>query len=247
MNSASLQEFIRSHNGGSDSDKISLLGLLWDTFKDTISILEEHFDSPAYSFTKRKLVSTASQLFDPIGLVLPVTVVAHLFIAELWEEKLVWDQPLPTAKINVWKNIEKNLSASFRFQFLLWINFTPDEPVYLHGFTDASKLVIGAVAYLSQGTRSILVGSKSKLAPRNKQSITIPQLELSAMLLGAQFCESTFDIIHKDFPDVRVCLWTDSEIALSWLSSTRKLKQFVQNKVDSTNKLFDSSIWGHTP
>ena len=45
-NSASLQEFIRSHNAGSNSDKISLLGLLWDMFKDTISFQEKHFDSP---------------------------------------------------------------------------------------------------------------------------------------------------------------------------------------------------------
>eukprot|EP00795_Rhopilema_esculentum_P000542 gene542-biopygen7104 len=38
----------------------------------------------------------------------------------------------------------------------------------------------------------------------------------------------------------------DSEISLYWLSSTRKLKQFVQNKVDAINRLFDSSLWGHT-
>ena len=86
-NSASLQEFIRSHNAGSNSDKISLLGLLWDMFKDTISFQEKHCDSPADSLTKCKVLSIASQLFDPLGLVLPVTIVARLFITELWEEK----------------------------------------------------------------------------------------------------------------------------------------------------------------
>ena len=58
---------------------------------------------------------------------------------------------------------------------------------------------------------------------------------------------STLTILRKDFPDVHVRLWTDSEIALFWLSSTRTLKQFVQNKVDAIHKLFDFTFWGHTP
>eukprot|EP00794_Sanderia_malayensis_P016463 gene16463-biopygen12133 len=38
----------------------------------------------------------------------------------------------------------------------------------------------------------------------------------------------------------------DSEIALFWLNSKRKLKQFVQNKVDAINSKFPSSFSGHT-
>ena len=246
-NSATLQEFICTHKAGGKSEIVSLLGLLWDASTDAISFPEQQFNSTLNSLSKRKVLSIASQLFDPLGLVLPVTVAARLFIAELWEEKPGWDQPLPTSKINVWKNIENDLNATSRFRFLRWIDFSSDMPVYIHVFTDASKLVIGAVAYLSQGAKSILLGSKSKLAPRNKQSITIPQLELSAMLLGAQFCAGTLAILNKDFQDVHVRLWTDSEIALFWLSSTRRLKQFVQNKVDSSSKLFDSKFWSHTP
>ena len=67
------------------------------------------------------------------------------------------------------------------------------------------------------------------------------------MLLGVQFCERTLCIVRKDFPDVRVRLWTDSEIALFWLSSSRKLKQVVQNKVDAIRSKSKNSCWGHTP
>ena len=84
-----------------------------------------------------------------------------------------------------------------------------------------------------------------KLAPRGKKTLTIPQLELSAMLLGSQFCTNMLAIVQKEFKTV-VCLWTDSKIALHWLLSKRKLKQFVQNKVDAINRLFESSFWGHT-
>ena len=246
-NSAALQEAIRLNNAGSASELTSLLGLLWDTSNDTLSFQAKQFDSPADSLTKRTVLSIASQLFDPLGLVLPVTIVARLFIAELWDEKIGWDQPLPPPKFNVWQNIEKELNAVSLLQFSRWIDFTSCEPVYLHVFTDASKSVIGAVAYLCQGKKSVLIGSKSKLAPRSKHTLTIPQLELSAMLLGVQYCENILCIVRKDFLDVCVRLWTDSEIALFWLSSTRKLKQFVQNKVDAIRSKFETSCWGHTP
>ena len=105
-NSAALQEFIRIHKAGSNSEIVSLLGLLWDASTDATSFPEKHFNSTPDYLSKRKVLSIASQLFDAFGLVLPVTVVARLFIADLWEEKLGWDQPLPTAKINVCKTFK---------------------------------------------------------------------------------------------------------------------------------------------
>ena len=66
------------------------------------------------------------------------------------------------------------------------------------------------------------------------------------MLLGNQFCINLLEIVKKDFATVQVRLWTDSEVALHWLSSPRRLKQFVQNKVDAINRLFLFSFWSHT-
>ena len=134
--------------------------MLWDSSRDTISFQNQHFDSTPDSLTKHKVLSIASQLFDGLGLVLPPTVVTHLFIVELWKEKFRWDQPLTPVKIHIWKNIEKDLSAASCFQFLCWINFNSDEPVYLHMLADASILVIGAVAYISQDAKSFLLGSR---------------------------------------------------------------------------------------
>ena len=114
-------------------------------------------------------------------------------------------------------------------------------------FTDASKSALGVAAYLTQDSCSVLLGSKSKIISQSKDHLTIPQLELSAMFLGSQYCDTLLNVIKKDFSEVSVFLWTDSEIALFWLASKRKLKQFVQNKVDAINSTFDSSFWGHTP
>ena len=123
---------------------------------------------------------------------------------------------------------------------LIWL-------VYLHAFTYARKSAIASVAYLSQHTRCVLLGSKSKLSPPGKRTLTTPQLELNTMLLGSHFCVSLLEIVKKDFTSVQVCLWNDSEIILHPHSSPHKLKQFVKNKVDAINRLFASYFWSHTP
>ena len=146
-----------------------------------------------------------------------------------------------------WHTIEKELNATSHLEFRHWVHFDKAQPISLHIFTDASKSALGATAYLTQAMHSFLIGSKSKIVSHSKGHLTIPQLELSAMFLGSQYCETLLDIIKKDFHDVSVHLRTDSEIALFWLASKCKLKHFVQNKIDAINRTFASSFWGHTP
>eukprot|EP00794_Sanderia_malayensis_P018328 gene18328-biopygen12271 len=204
------------------------------------------FASASTTLTKRKVLSMTSKLYDPLGMLSPVTLIAHLYIAALWDEKFGWDQPLPPSQVAKWQKIQNDLQAASEVHFPRWINFAKAQPVALHVFTDASKSALGVTAYLTQGASSFLLGSKSKLVARNKINLTIPQLELSAMFLGSQYCDTLLNILTKDFQSVSVHLWTDSEIALFWLTSKRKLKQFVQNKVDAINSKFPSSFWGHT-
>ena len=246
-NSALLRHEVQQHNTGTRSSTISILGLSWDTKTDTISFPVQNFDSTNTQLTKRHALSMTSKLYDPLGMLSPVTLVARLFIAELWDQKIDWDQPLPPNFSEKWQSIEKDLNAASRLEFSRWVNFDKAQPVSLHVFTDASKSALGVAAYLTQGSCSVLIGSKSKIVSHRKGHLTIPQLELSAMFLGVQYCDTLLKIIKKDFSRVSVSLWTDSEIALFWLASKRKLKQFVQNKVDAINSLFDSSFWGHTP
>ena len=92
-----------------------VLGLLWNSSTDCISFQSKCFNSSSDIITKRKVLSIASQLFDPPGLALPVTVLARLFLAELWDEEFGWDQPLPSSKTKPWINIETELSAASQF------------------------------------------------------------------------------------------------------------------------------------
>ncbi|XP_018407447.1 PREDICTED: uncharacterized protein LOC108783389 [Cyphomyrmex costatus] len=47
-------------------------------------------------FTKRKALSTIAKLFDPLGFLSPIIIIAKIFIQELWTLKIGWDDPLPS-------------------------------------------------------------------------------------------------------------------------------------------------------
>ena len=97
-NSPILLELVKAHGLQTKSNVNSLLGLQWNSSTDCLSFQPKFFDSSSDVLTKRKVLSIASQLFDPLGLVLPVTIPARLFLAELWDAKFGWDQPLPPFK-----------------------------------------------------------------------------------------------------------------------------------------------------
>ena len=69
------------------------------------------------------------------------------------------------------------------------------ETFELHVFTDDSSQAYGSVAYLVTGTTSTLLTSRTRVAPVKQKSI--PQLELTALLLGcrlAKYIVSTLDM-----------------------------------------------------
>ena len=118
-----------------------------------------------------------------------------------------------------WQSIKRELNAASHLDFFPWVHCDKTQLVYLHIFTDASKSALGLTVYFTQGTHSCLIGSKSKIVSKSKNHLTIPQLELSPMCLGSQYCATLLQIIKIDFHHVSVHLWTDSEIALFWLAT----------------------------
>ncbi|XP_066600221.1 uncharacterized protein [Prorops nasuta] len=70
------------------------LGLKWNSGSDTLSFSVNSLNSR--NITKRHILSDAAQIFDPLGLLGPVTIVAKIFIQKLWQERLSWDESLPS-------------------------------------------------------------------------------------------------------------------------------------------------------
>ena len=111
-----------------------------------------------------------SSIFDPMGLISPITVKAKLLIQEIWIRSLGWDEELPRDLIdqwNLWKNSVLKLSSS---ALQRWINFksTETEKTEFHIFADASSKAYGAAAYVNlintNSKNCNLVQGKSKIA-----------------------------------------------------------------------------------
>jgi ribonuclease HI len=86
-------------------------------------------------------------------------------------------------------------------------------------FVDASPKAYGAVAYLTNGNQSSPIMAKSRVAPLKE--LTLPQLELMAAVVGTRLANFLFCTL---FPNLRVKLWSDSEIVLHWINSSKTTK-----------------------
>ena len=67
--------------------------------------------------------------------------------------------------------------------------------------------------------------------------------------MGAVIAAQLFTVIHNSIPDTisSVHMWSDSQIVLHWLSSDKKLKQFVSNRVKEITSVCPTNMWNYCP
>ena len=84
--------------------------------------------------------------------------------------------------------------------------------------------------------------SKSRVKAPLKE-LTLPQ----EALICARLAHFVSGALKSRFPSLTVKLWSDSEIVLHWLLSTKLLKQFIANCTQEIKKLFSVAVWSHCP
>ena len=183
-----------------------------------------------------------------MGLLSPVTVKAKLLIQELWQKELAWDEPLPLQLKTKWLHIAKHLSDATNVTFqrkYFSQNPAQNSTTYIHVFVDASPKAYGCIAYLTNGNQSSPIMANSRVAPL--KVLSLPQLELMAALIGTRLAKFLLDTLSPSYHNLKVKIWSDSEIVLYWINSNRKLKQFVMHHINEMKGLFPVSTWNHCP
>ena len=241
-NSPRLMNIAAEHQVAETNKPIKVLGLWWDIQHDLLYALPKP-DTATYvnAMTKREILKWTSSIFDPLGLITPVTISGKLFLQQLWQKQLGWDTELSVELCKAWEGISRNVIQAAEMSFSRQcVNMSPTPDTTLHVFADASPRAYGAVAYFQQGTSSSLVMSKSRAAPL--KTLSMPKLELMAAILAARlyvFITTSLRI------NCSVQLWTDSQIVLFWITSKKKLKPFVTNRVSEIQ--FVSTSWRYCP
>lgn len=224
------------------------LGLGWHNKRDEFHYTTKLNSVNTSLLTKRNMLSVVSQIYDPLGFLSPVVIVAKILLQKLWLCKLDWDDPVPndvTVKFNDFVNsIKQHL---YQITIPRFIRSIHTKHLELHIFSDASQEAYGACAFVRAiaDDDSILVNllcAKSKVAPL--KTITIPKLELCGALLGARLYKMIIDSMSLTFDSIY--FWTDSTIVIGWLRmSPHLLKTFVQNRCSEINDLTGDASWLH--
>ncbi|XP_071055137.1 uncharacterized protein [Onthophagus taurus] len=230
-----------------DSSEIKTLGLVWDSQEDVLKFsINLHLNSNN-KLTKRMALSLISRIFDPLGIVGPITVKAKLFMQGLWSLSLAWDDPLPGTMQNAFAELTEDLKQISSIAIprnTIAQNCTLLE---IHGFCDASLKAYGAAIYLrskdhSDNVKMELLCSKSRVAPLKK--CTLPRLELCGAVLLATLVKVVSEELSSRV--ARICLWTDSSIVVYWIRSDyKKFKPFVANRIQRIQSLTKCEMWNH--
>ena len=227
-NSALLRSTAVAHNVAEGTNPAKVLDLWWDTQSDLIySSPKPDVSYVTTATTKRKILKWASTIFDPLGLISPVTVSTKLFLQKLWQQQLDWDVKLSEQLCVTWNSISNDVVRATEIPFpRQCTSVLLTSETTLHVFANASPQAYGEVVYMVQGTHAVIVMSKSRAAPLKPHSL--PRLELIAAVVALRLC--SFVVTSLD-TTATVCLWSDSQIVLSWIFSDKKLKPFVSNRV----------------
>ncbi len=68
-----------------DSPIANVLGLRWNTVSDTLSLVQKSPPTDSGVVTKREILKESSKIFDPLGLISPVSVKAKILMQEVWQ------------------------------------------------------------------------------------------------------------------------------------------------------------------
>ncbi|XP_072400687.1 uncharacterized protein [Diabrotica undecimpunctata] len=259
--SSNNEEFLRrhgfkrltplTHNLSDSSSKI--LGVKWNQQSDTFSFSPPNFDL-GQSITKRKVLSILMSTFDPMNLAGYITASSKILLKHLWQVKLSWDEPIFNPEwLNDWKILLDGFQSIplLKFPRCLVLDKRIID-VQLHTFCDSSLKIFATCTYLrvmyeDYSVSSRLVSSKSRIAS-TKQNLTIPRLELNAVLIGVILTQSVSNVLRGNWPIAQTHIYSDSLVALSWILNKRlSLNPYVHNRVQKIIALSKDYSFHHIP
>ena len=225
------------------------LGLQWDTEHDSFTFKIEPKTKP---LTRRGILSVTSSLYDPLGLVAPVTIVPKIIQQDLCRLKLKWDDEVPAEAAERWKAWLSELPALMEVHVPRCykpLGLLVDNTVELHHFCDASEAAYGAVSYVKMydangNVQVSLVVGKARVAPI--QPVTIPRLELSAAVVAARLHEQVMAELEYNID--QVYFWTDSMSTVKYIrNQTSRFKRFVANRLSVIHEASSPDQWMYVP
>ncbi|XP_065896204.1 uncharacterized protein [Dysidea avara] len=246
-NSSRLMDQANRDKVADTNNPVNVLGLQWNTQTDTLALTSKcSIPSINSLITKRDVLKESSKVFDPLGLLSPVTVRAKIFMQSLWQRNIDWDEPLSDEDQQKWLTIAGNIQEARSLQiprrYFPTVRVS-EQPDRLHVFADASLTAYGAVAFLCSGNSTSFVMAKSRVAPL--KPLTLPKLELMGALTAARLCDFIVQALHP--LSLSTHLWSDSQITLHWIKGEKHVNTFVTHRVVEILNHSKPDQWRYCP
>ena len=243
-------------------DKKKVLGLIWNSYPDTLQFEVKTFDNiselpertrvfkghGSEVWTKRLALAHVNQIYDPLGFISPFTIKANILLRKLWtvEPKLEWNDPLPGHLLIEWRMFCEGISSlgDIKIKRVVKPRGSIGDPVLVM-FSDASKDAYGAVAYaqweIGEGKfESHMLMSKTRVAPI--KTINIVRLELAGAVLSKRI--RVFIEKEMRYPFKAKYHLTDSEIVKGMISKeSYGFNTYVANRIGEIQENTSPTDW----
>ena len=221
------------------------LGAQWNISEDTLGLRTKTLNAPT---TKRGLLSTVHQVYDPLGMVSPFLLESQRILQYLCSQNVGWDEKLPE-ELQRW--CQEAIHKLTMIQDITMprcfhpVGFDVIKAT-LHHFADASDIGHGYCSYLqledSNGNIHCAFLSGRCRVNLIKSTISIPRLELMAAALAAKVGSQLRKEIN--IPIQNKVYWSDSKVVLGYLNNnSRRFKLFVSNRVAHIKERTKSEQW----
>ena len=231
------------------SKSVKVLGLNWQPVDDKLSVESEAVgvDIPE-KLTKRICLSKMNSVFDPLGILSPVTIRAKMLLRRLWGLKLDWDTPIKESERRDWVELFQELQACETIQVprcVKPVGVRHDVDPVLIMFSDASEKAMGAAAYIRYQMQdgrysSRLIAAKSRVAPIEIASIV--RLELGAAVLSARLAKTVTEEMYMKFQ--KIFYIVDSEIVRAMIQKqSYGFKTFAATRIGEIQQSSEPQDW----
>ena len=164
----------------------AVFGVVWDQSSDKFLFNVDSFTLKGNlikKWTKRKLISLVSTIWDPMGYLACFTVRAKIGLQDIWRLNLKWDQELPSSEVKKWEKFFSEIPLIKEIKISRWFNegiIGNIKEIEYHVFCDSSLHAMAAVAYLRVVADNVvvsLISAKTKISPlRDQKSENVTKL-----------------------------------------------------------------------
>ncbi|XP_036327139.1 uncharacterized protein LOC118739735 [Rhagoletis pomonella] len=228
-----------------DTSAVKALGIRWNAHTDLFYFIARPLEK-SDAVTKRAILSAIAKLFDPLGWLAPIIIVAKILMQNIWLEGTDWDETVSSTTLDRWQNFTQHYNEIDKVRIPRWVYFSPTDEIQIHGFCDASEKAYAASVYMRVKRDSKvfinLLLAKTRVAP--VKTISLPRLELCGAVLLAEIVDSIIN--NLKLGHINIHLWTDSTIVLAWIRKPPcSWSTFVAHRITKIVEKVGNKNWLH--